>query len=108
MHHDSRIVKHADATTGPRGEHLLAHGDNVVLRVWEHEPAGEQSPEHANDYEYVAYVVSGRLRVRVGDAAATEVGPGDSWVVPEQTPYAFEVLEAATVVEAVAPPEALG
>jgi quercetin dioxygenase-like cupin family protein len=76
--------------------------------VWDHEPAGEQSPEHANDYEYVAYVVSGRLRVRVGDAAATEVGPGDSWVVPEQTPYAFEVLEAATVVEAVAPPEALG
>jgi quercetin dioxygenase-like cupin family protein len=104
----NEIVTSTDATTGSRGERLLARGSRAALRVWDHEPAGEQSPEHANDYEYVAYVVSGRLRVRVGDAAATEVGPGDSWVVPEQTPYAFEVLEAATVVEAVAPPEALG
>lgn len=107
MHHDSRIIKHADATTGSRGERLLAHGDNVILRVWEHEPAGEQSPEHANPYEYVAYVAKGALRVRIGDDAAGEVRPGDSYVVPADTPYAFEVLEAATVVEAVSPPAAL-
>ncbi len=108
MHHTSRIVKHADATAGSRGEQLLAHGDSVALRVWEHEPAGEQSPEHANAYEYVAYVAAGALRVRIGDDAAEEVRAGDSYVVPADTPYAFEVLEAATVVEAVSPASALG
>ena len=105
MHHESRIVKHADATTGPRGELLLAHGDNVALRVWEQEPAGEQAPEHANAYEYVAYVASGALRVRIGDDEPAEVRAGDTYVVPADTPYSFEVLEAATVVEAVSPPQ---
>ncbi len=108
MHHTSRIVKHADATAGSRGERLLAHGDSVALRVWEHEPAGERSPEHANAYEYVAYVASGTLRVTIGDGEPSEVRAGDSYVVPAGTPYSFEVLEAATVVEAVSPASALG
>ena len=107
MHHEARIVKRSDATTGSRGELLLAHGDAVALRVWEHEPAGEQSPEHANDHEYVAYVTAGAMRVRIGDDDAQEVRAGDSYVVPSGTPYAFEVLEAATVVEAVSPASAL-
>ena len=101
----NEIVTSADATTGARGERLLARGARTALRVWDHEPAGEQAPEHQNDYEYVAYVVSGRLRVRIAGAEA-EVGPGDSWVVPADTPYGFEVLEAATVVEAVSPADA--
>ena len=107
MHHDKRVIRQDEATTGERGEQLLAHGDRVALRVWQGEPAGETAPEHANPYEYVAYVAAGRLRVRIGDDEAAEVGPGDSWVVPADTPYAFEVLEGATVVEAVAPAEAL-
>ena len=108
MPHHTRIVKHADATTGPRGEHLLAHGDSVALRVWEQEPAGEQAPEHVNPYEYVAYVASGALRVRIGGDEPDEVRAGDSYVVAADTPYSFEVLETATVVEAVSPPPALG
>lgn len=101
------IVRASEATDGSRGEKLLVAGEQVALRVWEHEPAGETSPEHSNSYEYVAYVVSGSLRVRVGAGEAEEVGAGDSYVVPARTPYAFEVLEAATVVEAVAPADAL-
>jgi len=101
------IVLSADATTGDRGERLLARGEQVALRVWEHEPAGESSPEHANDYEYVAYVTDGLMRVRVGEADPVEVGVGDSYVVPAGTPYTFEIVERASVVEAVAPPPAL-
>ena len=107
MHHETRIVTNADATTGSRGEKLLAHGDSVALRVWEHEPAGEHAPEHANPYEYVAYVAEGALRVSIGEDSAQEVRAGDSYVVPAGTPYSFEVLEAATVVEAVSPATAL-
>jgi len=105
---NQHIVSSGDATTGERGERLLARGERVGLRVWEHEPAGETSPEHANDYEYVAYVTEGALRVRIGDGEAVEVRAGDSYVVPASTPYAFEVTERATVVEAVAPAGALG
>ena len=101
-------VSSSDATTGDRGERLLARGERVGLRVWEHEPAGETSPEHANDYEYVAYLAEGAMRVRIGDAEAVELRAGDSYVVPAGTPYAFEITERAKVVEAVTPADALG
>jgi len=101
-------VLSSDATTGDRGERLLAAGDQVALRVWEHEPAGETAPEHANEYEYVAYVTDGLMRVRIGDDEPVEVGVGDSYVVPAGTPYGFEIVERATVVEAVSPASALG
>ena len=107
MHHETRIVKRSDAATGSRGEKIMAHGDAVALRVWEREPEGETSEEHSNSYEYVAYVAAGALRVRIGEDEAQEVREGDSYVVPAETPYSFEVLESATVVEAVSPAEAL-
>src|SRR4051794_34657804 len=107
MHHETRIVTRADATNGPRGEKLMAHGDALALRVWEREPEGETSPEHANEYEYVAYVAAGALRVAIGDDEPAVVRAGDSYVVPAGTTYAFEVLNAATVVEAVSPADAV-
>lgn len=100
-------VLSADATSGDRGERLLAAGGQVALRVWEHEPAGETSSEHANEYEYVAYVTDGLMRVRIGDDEPVEIGVGDSYVVPAGTTYAFEIVERATVVEAVSPASAL-
>jgi quercetin dioxygenase-like cupin family protein len=93
-------TKASEATTGERGEVLLARGTQLQLRKWEHEPAGETAPEHANPYEYVAYLVEGAMRVRIGDADPVELRAGDSYVVPAGTPYGFEVLERATVVEA--------
>ena len=95
------FVKGADARTGERGEKLLVEGDAARLRVWEGEPAGETAREHANDYEYLAYVAEGVLRVRIGEEGPVEVARGDSYRVPAGTPYAFEVLERATVIEAV-------
>lgn len=89
-----------DAERGERGEKLMVSGDAVRLRVWEGEPAGEVAPEHVNDYEYLAYVVAGRMRVRIA-GTTRELAAGDSYRVPARTPYAFEVVEGATVVEAV-------
>lgn len=90
----------ADAKRGERGEKLMVSGEAAHLRVWEGEPVGEVAPEHANDYEYLAYVVSGRMRVRIA-GTTRDVAAGDSYRVPAGTAYAFEVLERATVVEAV-------
>jgi quercetin dioxygenase-like cupin family protein len=97
----------AEAPEGPRGELLMARTPKVALRLWEGEDAGERAPEHSNSYDYVAYILSGALRVTIGDAEAVEVRAGDSYAVPAQTPYSFEVLETAKVVEAVAPGDAI-
>jgi len=107
MSDSENTVQGADATTGGRGEKLLARTDRVALRLWEGEEAGEQSPEHANGYDYVAYVISGAMRVRIGDAEAEEVRAGDSYAVPAGVPYSFEVTAPAKIVEAVAPGDAI-
>ncbi|MBA2638205.1 MAG: cupin domain-containing protein [Solirubrobacterales bacterium] len=97
----SLVVRGADAQTGQRGEKLLVQGDAARLRVWEGESAGEVAPEHANAYEYLAYITAGALRVRLGDEEPVDLRAGDSYRVPANVPYAFEVLERATVVEVV-------
>jgi quercetin dioxygenase-like cupin family protein len=102
------FVMHSQARRGERGEKLLVQGDAARLRLWEGEPAGEEAPEHANDYEYLAYVIAGRLRVRVADEDPVAVGPGDSYRIRAGMPYAFEVLEKATVVEALSGGPATG
>jgi quercetin dioxygenase-like cupin family protein len=72
--------------------------------VIERDPAGERTvaPDAAN--ERVAYVVSGALIVTIADDPPVELHTGDSYVVPPGASHRFEVLEPATVVEAVSPP----
>ena len=101
------VVPAAEATTGERGEQLLAATPKLALRLWEGEEAGEQAPEHENAYDYVAYVLSGALEVRIGDAEPAQVRAGDSYSVPAGTPYGFRVTETAKVIEAVAPGDAV-
>lgn len=107
MSENETTVLGADAPTGDRGEQFLARTPKVALRLWEGEEAGERAPEHANEYDYVAYVLSGAMRVRIGDAEPIEVRAGDSYVVPAGTTYSFEVTATAKVVEAVAPGDAI-
>ena len=97
-------VAGADAPRGDQGERLLVSGDRAALRLWDHEEAGTSKPEHANRYEYVAYVVSGSLRLTV-NGQTFEARAGDSYCVPAGAPHTLEVVERATVVEATAPPE---
>lgn len=81
-------------------EQLLASGRYVGLRLWERDPAGERSVAPDED-ERVAYVESGALIVVVGAEPPIEVHAGDSYVVPAGAPHRLEVLEPATVIEAV-------
>jgi quercetin dioxygenase-like cupin family protein len=55
----------------------------------------------------VAYVQSGALIVSIGNGPPLEVHAGDSYVVPAGRSHRFEVLEPATVVEAVSPSDRL-
>jgi quercetin dioxygenase-like cupin family protein len=63
------------------------------------------APDDGN--EHVAYVQSGALIVTIADDPPAELHAGDSYVVPAGTRHRFEVLEPATVVEAVSPPRTM-
>lgn len=101
-HGETLVVRGEAAPEGERGEKLLVNGARMGMRLWEREAAGTKKPEHANPYEYVAYVLEGALRVTV-NGHTFEVHKGDSYCVPEQANYSLEITEEATVVEATCP-----
>lgn len=101
-HAETVIVRGEHAARGERGEKLHVNGQHLAMRLWEREAAGTKKPEHVNPYEYVAYVLEGALRVMM-NGHTFEVGKGDSYCVPADTPYSMEILQEATVVEATMP-----
>ncbi|SFO42349.1 Cupin domain-containing protein [Geodermatophilus obscurus] len=92
-----------DAGTGRMGQHHLAAGSRVAMRLWDEQPESEGKPETARDYETVGYVVAGQARLRAG-SQTLELGPGDSWVVPAGVAHTYEIVEPFTAVEATSPP----
>jgi quercetin dioxygenase-like cupin family protein len=65
--------------------------------------AGSELPSHTHPHEQTGYLISGRLRLKVGDETK-EVGPGDSWLVPPDVPHEASALEATLVIEVFSPP----
>ncbi len=63
---------------------------------------GSQLPSHRHPYEQTGYLLSGKLRFRIGDKWQL-AEPGDSWCIPENVGHQVEVLEDAVVLELFAP-----
>jgi uncharacterized cupin superfamily protein len=97
------VVPRDDADRGLHGERLMARGRHVELRLWERDPAGEAAAPPDTEHDRVAYVQDGALIVAIADDPPVELHAGDSYVVPAGEPCRFEVLEPATVVEAIGP-----
>jgi mannose-6-phosphate isomerase-like protein (cupin superfamily) len=97
------VVVREQTRFGRHGERLMARSRHVELRLWERDPAGEAVADPDTDHDHVVYVQSGALIVTIADDPPVEVHQGDSYLVPAGAHYRFEVLEPATVVEAIGP-----
>lgn len=84
-------------------ERLTTRASQVELRVCELDPAGEADMPLDDEHDRVTYIQDGALIVAIGDEPPAELHAGDSYVVPAGERCAFEVLEPATVVEAIGP-----
>ena len=95
------VVKHWDAADGPlqlstlRGE-LQREGLNTA---WWSEVPGMRVEEHEHPFPESRWVLSGYLRVYVGDEVI-DLGPGERLDLPPGTRHGFEVvgLEPAVFV----------
>lgn len=67
--------------------------------------AGSEVPRHQHPQEQISYVVSGRLRLQVGEALI-EAGPGEAVLIPGDTPHSVLTLDEALVIDTFAPPRA--
>ena len=67
---------------------------------------GDFATTHSHPNEQSGYIVSGKYRliVEVSEGLIdVEMNPGDSYVIPENLPHSFEVIEPGEVVDVFTP-----
>lgn len=89
-----------DALPGIRRK-TLSYGASTLMSEFRLR-AGFPLPSHDHPQEQTGYLVSGRLRLTIGEETC-EVGPGDSWSIPGGVPHGAETLEDAVAVEVFSP-----
>ncbi len=63
---------------------------------------GSLLPRHAHPHEQTGYLVSGRIRLSIGNEE-NEMTPGDSWCIPSGAEHGAEILENSVAIEVFSP-----
>lgn len=82
---------------------LLLSGEKALL-IESHLKKGAVTPDHLHRHESLCYIVSGRVRAKIGEKVK-ELGPGDAFLHPIGVSHAGEALEDTVWIEVKAPPE---
>lgn len=81
---------------------LLTQGDGTMLVRLELREGFDQGGHEHPDHESIGYILSGRVRMTVGDETS-ELGPGDTWYHPKGTHHTCLALEDSEILEFHAP-----
>jgi mannose-6-phosphate isomerase-like protein (cupin superfamily) len=86
-------VKRWDPARGPLqlSTLRLALQQEGLVTAWGSEVPGTRVPQHEHPFPEARWVLSGFLRVHIGDAVV-DLGPGDRLDLPAGTTHGFEVL----------------
>ena len=92
-------VKHWDEATGPLQLSALraALEQEGLITAWWSEVPGCSVPQHEHPFPEARWVLSGYLRVHVGEEIV-ELGPGDRLDLPPGTKHGFEVVGLSPAV----------
>ena len=81
----------------------MVEGERLTLAVVELDP-GAVVAEHRHENEQLGLVLQGSMSFRIADERR-ELGPGDTWTIPSNTPHeAVAGPEGAVVIDVFAPP----
>lgn len=79
----------------------LVYGENTLFTEFLLQ-AGHTLPRHAHDQEQTGYLVSGAIRLSIGEDAF-DVCPGDSWCIPGGVEHGAEILADSVAIEVFSP-----
>ena len=79
----------------------LVYGDKTLFTEFLLEK-DRQLPKHAHPQEQTGYLISGRIRLTIGEETF-EVEPGDSWCVPGNMEHQAEILADSMAIEVFSP-----
>ena len=105
-----KIFNWADVQSWPSDDRYpgiavkVVDGKNMQL-VWAEFQPGSTYPLHSHEREQFSFMVSGRMRLTVGEEV-TEIGPGDMWHAPGNVVHGGEILgdEPVVFVDVYSPP----
>jgi len=80
----------------------LTAGDRMMLIEVTLVP-GTVVPMHTHPHEQTGYVVSGRMRLQIGDEAL-DLDPGDAYMIPGGAEHEATALEPLVIVDVFSPP----
>ncbi|WP_420597205.1 cupin domain-containing protein [Deinococcus sp.] len=97
-------VSQNESQHGKDGQHHLIAGDSASMRLWHNEKPSDSADKeaHANGYETLGYIISGRAELTV-DGETFTLMPGDSYRVPKNAQHVYKILETLTAVETTTP-----
>lgn len=79
----------------------LTYGEKTLMTEFRLKQ-GSILPRHSHPHEQTGYLVSGRIRLHIGDQSY-DCSPGDSWCVPGDTEHGADVIENAVAIEVFSP-----
>jgi unsaturated pyranuronate lyase len=79
----------------------LVYGDKTLFSEFRL-AKGRDLPRHSHPHEQTGYLVSGRIRLSIGDETF-EVTPGDSWCIPGDVEHGAETIEDSVAIEVFSP-----
>ncbi len=79
----------------------LVYGEKTLFTEFQLE-SGHTLPQHAHEQEQTGYLVSGSIRLTIGDQTY-DVGPGDSWCIPGNVQHKAEILDDSVAIEVFSP-----
>jgi len=79
----------------------LVFGDKMLL-VEFRLLAGHVLPRHAHEQEQTGYLVSGAIRLLVGEETV-DLAPGDAWSIPANVEHAATIIADSVAVEVFSP-----
>jgi quercetin dioxygenase-like cupin family protein len=100
MFYESNQDGYRQALAGIRLK-TLVYGDRTLLTEFRLDK-GSHLPKHAHPQEQTGYLISGRIRLSIGENTF-EVEPGDSWCVLSNVEHGAEVFADSVAVEVFSP-----
>lgn len=79
----------------------LVYGEKTLLTEFRLK-SGSQLPKHSHPHEQTGYLISGRIRLTMGDKIF-EAEPGDSWCIPHNVEHCAEILKDSIAIEVFSP-----
>ncbi len=81
---------------------LLSHGPDTMVTKMLYKKK-DNVPFHKHPNEQSGYVISGKYRIQF-ENWIQEIGPGDSYSIPQNIEHRIEILEPGEVVDFFSPP----